>query len=101
MLQTVCGEVLPIFEGFLTLTLGQCPLKISVFIASIINEFVLGLNILPAYDASVDLGCQTLCPAEDVVLLWSQRAGTGPQPFSMVVASDQVICEQCEGMMMA
>jgi hypothetical protein len=42
-LQTVSGEVLPILKDvFLTLTLGQRPLKIWVFVASIANEFILG-----------------------------------------------------------
>jgi hypothetical protein len=60
-LQTVSGEALPIIkEVFLTLTLGQRPLKIWVFVADITNEFILGLDILRAYDATVDIGRQTL-----------------------------------------
>jgi hypothetical protein len=43
-----------------TLTQGRRPLKIWVFIANITDEFILGLDILPAYDASVDLGHQIL-----------------------------------------
>jgi hypothetical protein len=69
-------------EVFLTLNLGQSPLKIRVFIADI-TEFILGLDILRAYDASVDTGCQH-CPAEEGVSLWSP--GVGPRPFSLVVA---------------
>jgi hypothetical protein len=42
-------------EDFLTLTLGQRPLKICVFVTNIVNEFILGLDILHANDASVDL----------------------------------------------
>jgi hypothetical protein len=59
-------------EGvFLTLTLGQHPLKIWVFIASVTNEFILGLDILRSYDASMDLGHQMFHLAEEEVLLWS------------------------------
>jgi hypothetical protein len=71
-LQTVSGEALPILkEVFLTLTLGQRPLKIWIFITNITNEFILGLDILHAYDTSVDLGLQTLHLAEE------------PQPSSL------------------
>lgn len=51
------------------LTLEQHPLKIWGFVTSITNEFILGLNILHAYDASVDQGCQTLHVAEEQVSL--------------------------------
>jgi hypothetical protein len=67
-LQTASGEVLPILkEVFLTLTLGQRSLNIWVLIANITNEFILGLDILRAYDAYVDLGCQMLHLAEEEV----------------------------------
>jgi hypothetical protein len=46
-LQMVSGEILPILEEvFLTLTVGQRPLKIFVFVTSITNEFILALDIL-------------------------------------------------------
>jgi hypothetical protein len=44
---------------FLTLKLGRRPIKIWVSVANITNEFILGLDKLRAYDASVDLGRQT------------------------------------------
>jgi hypothetical protein len=44
---------------------GLRTLKIRVFVANITNEFVLGLDILRAYDASVDIGRQMLSVAED------------------------------------
>jgi hypothetical protein len=60
MLQTVSGESLPILkEVLLTLTLGRHPPRMWV-IADITNELILGLDILCAYDASVDIGRQTL-----------------------------------------
>jgi hypothetical protein len=56
-LQTVSGEALAILkEVFLTLTLGRSSLKIWVFVADITNGFILGLDILPTYDASVFIG---------------------------------------------
>jgi hypothetical protein len=57
MLQTVSEEALPILKAVvLTLTLGWHPLKIWVFI----TEFIWGLDILHAYDASAELGRQIL-----------------------------------------
>jgi hypothetical protein len=71
-LQTVSEKTLPILkEVFLTLTPGQRPLKIWVFIANITNEFILGLGILHAYDTSGDLQRQTLRLAEEKVSLQS------------------------------
>jgi hypothetical protein len=57
------------------------------------TNFILGLDILRAYNASVDIGRQTLRLAEDELSLWS--------PSSLVVAKDQVIPERCEGIVMA
>jgi hypothetical protein len=84
-------------EVFVTLTLGWSPMKIWVFIANIANEFILGLDMLHAYDASVDLERQTLRLAEEEVSLWSP--GAGPQPSSLVVAKNQVIPAQFEGIL--
>jgi hypothetical protein len=100
MLQTVSGESLPILkEVLLTLTLGHGPLKMWLFIANITDEFILGLDILHAYDASVDIGRQKLRLAEEEASLWSP--GAGPRPSSLVVAKDHVIPAQCEGIVMA
>jgi hypothetical protein len=58
--------------------LGRGLLKISVLIANITNEFILGLDILHAYKTLVDLGHQMLRLAEDEVLLWSPaQPGSG------------------------
>jgi hypothetical protein len=51
-----------------------------------------------AYDASVDLGRQTMRLAEEKVSLW--RPGAGHRPSSLVVAKDQVIPAHCEGLVM-
>jgi hypothetical protein len=78
---------LPILKAvFLTLTLGWRPLKIWVFVANITNEFILGLDILHAYDASVSLGHQTLRLAEQEVSLW--ELGAMPRASRLVVAKD-------------
>jgi hypothetical protein len=95
-LQTVSGEAFPILkEVFLTLILGRRPLKIWVFVADI-TEFILGLDIMHAYDASVDIGGQALRLAVEVSL-WSPE----PRPSSLVVAKDQVIPARCEGIIIA
>jgi hypothetical protein len=100
MIQTVSGEGLPILEEVsLTLTLGLRPLEIWVFVANITNKFILGLDIMREYDASVDLGRQPLHLAEEEVSLWSLR--TGPWPSSLLVANDQVIPAQCDGVVTA
>jgi hypothetical protein len=96
-LQTVSGEALPILkEAFLTLTLGRRPLKSWVFVADITNEFILGLDILRAYDSSVDLGRQTLRLAEEEVSLWTP--GVGPRLSNLVMAKDHVLPAQCAGL---
>ncbi|XP_023711548.1 uncharacterized protein LOC111866641 [Cryptotermes secundus] len=69
-----------------------------VFVANITDELILGLDILRAYDASVDIGSQTLRLAEEVSL-WSPRAG--PRPSSLVVANGHVIPARSEGIVMA
>lgn len=78
---------------------GAHPLKIWIFVANITNEFILGLDVLRAYNASVDLGCQRLCLAEEEVSLWSP--GAGPWPSRLVVVKDQEIPAQCEGIVIA
>jgi hypothetical protein len=86
-------------EAYVTLTLGRRPLKIWVFVADITNELILGLNVLRDYDASVDIGRQTLRLAEQEVSLWS--TGMRPRPSNMVAAKDQVVPARSEGIVMA
>jgi hypothetical protein len=59
----------------------------------------LGLDILRAYEASVDIGRQTLRLADEEISLWNP--GAGPRPSSPVVANDHVIPAQCDGIVMA
>jgi hypothetical protein len=52
-LPTISGLVIPILkEIFLTLTFKRLSLKILVFVSSITDEFILGMDILRPYDAS-------------------------------------------------
>jgi hypothetical protein len=75
-LQSVSGESLPILKQILLLlNLGCRPLRIWVFVGNITDKLVLGLDILRAYDASVDIGPQKLRLAEEEVSLRSPRAG--------------------------
>jgi hypothetical protein len=90
----ICGSPPRLRKVFLTLTLRWRPLKIKVFVANITNEFILGLDILRAYDAVVDLGRHMLSLVEKEVSLWSP--GAGPWPSIPVVANNQVTPEQCE-----
>jgi hypothetical protein len=56
-LQVGSGRTIPIVRGALVeLTLGQRALKIWVFVTDITDEFILGLDILGAYHATVDMG---------------------------------------------
>jgi hypothetical protein len=99
-LQTVSGEALPIQkEVFLTLTLGRRPLKIWDSIANVTNELILGLDILRAYVASVDIERQTLRLAEEEVSLLGP--GARPRPSGLIVAKNQIIPAQCEEIVVA
>jgi hypothetical protein len=42
-------------EVLLTLTLGRRPLRMWVFVENITDELILGLDILRAYDTSMDI----------------------------------------------
>jgi hypothetical protein len=100
MLPMETGETFAILkEVFLALILGQQQLKLRVFITSITNELILGLDIMSTYNGSVDLGCQMLNLAEENLLLWSSLVG--PRPFILVVASDQMVPAQCKVVVMA
>jgi len=55
-LQTASGQTIPVLkEALVELTLGQRALKIWVFVAEFTDEFIVGLDVLRTYDASVDL----------------------------------------------
>jgi hypothetical protein len=95
----IWGRPTHIEESFPNTVPREATIEMLVFVANITNEFILGLAIPRAYDAPVDLGRQTQHLAGEEVLIWSH--GTGPGPFSLVVANDHVIPTQCEGVVMA
>jgi hypothetical protein len=55
-----------------------------LFLASISDEFILGLNILRAYISSMDLGHIVLQLDDEEVPLWS----SGEQPFSSPIGRE-------------
>jgi hypothetical protein len=95
----IWGSLTILKEVSLTLTLGQRPLKMLVYITNITDDFILELEILRAYDACVYLGCQMLHLAEEEVSLCSPRVG--PRSSSLVLANDQMIPAQCVVVTMA
>jgi hypothetical protein len=54
-------------EAHVELTMGQCTLRSWVFVADIRDDFILGLDILRAHDASVDIGRHVLRLGQDEV----------------------------------
>jgi hypothetical protein len=64
----VLRETIPVFkEAHVELTMGRRTLRSWVFVADIKDDFVLGLDILRAYDASVDVGRRVLRLGQDEV----------------------------------
>jgi hypothetical protein len=56
-LKIASGEtILVVKETLVELTLGRRALRIWVFVAEITDELILGLDVLRAYNASLDLG---------------------------------------------
>jgi hypothetical protein len=70
-LTTASGEIITITkEAYVNLTLGKYSIRIWVPVASIAEEFILGLDMLRAHNASVDFGRCVLClGAEEVPLI--------------------------------
>jgi hypothetical protein len=55
--QTVSGEAIPVLkEALFDLTLRWWALAIWVFVAEVTQEFIVGLDILRAYNESLELG---------------------------------------------
>jgi hypothetical protein len=82
-LQTVSGEALLILrEVFRTLTQERRQLKILVFVTSITNEFILGLDILRAYEASLSPGRKTLRLAEEEIAMELRGGALALRPGS-------------------
>jgi hypothetical protein len=57
VLKIASGETIPVVkEALVELTLGRRALSIWVFVTEITDELILGLDVLRAYNASLDLG---------------------------------------------
>jgi predicted aspartyl protease len=68
VLQTASGEMIPfVKEALVELTIGRRTLRSWVFVADITDDLILGLDILRAYDASVDIGRRMLRLGQDEV----------------------------------
>jgi hypothetical protein len=68
VLQTASSETIPVVkEVHVELTMGRRTLRSWVFVADIKDDFILGLDILLAYDASVDIGRRVLRLGQDEV----------------------------------
>jgi hypothetical protein len=68
VLQTASGGTIPVMkEAHVELTMGRRPLSCWVFVADIKDDFILGLDILRAKDASVDIGRRVLRLGQDEV----------------------------------
>jgi hypothetical protein len=75
VLQMESGETIQLMkEAFVLLTLGWQAFRIWVFVSDIRDEFILGLDVLRAYDASVDLGRHLLLLGQKEVTLFNTVA---------------------------
>jgi predicted aspartyl protease len=100
VLQTASGETNPVLkEALVELIMGRRALKLWVFVAGIADEFILGLDVLRAYDASVDLGRHLLRLGQEEVTLW--RPGVQPKSARLCLVGDEVIPARCERVIMA
>jgi len=70
-----------------------------VFVAEITDEFILGLDVLLAYDTSVELGRHLLRLGQEEVRLWN--SGVRPTSSRLSLVSDKVVPAQCEKVVMA
>jgi hypothetical protein len=89
------GETIPVVKEVLVeLALGRRALRIWVFVAEITDEFILPLDVLRAYDASVDFGCHLLSLGKEEVTLCNH--GARPTSSRLSLVSDEVIPARCE-----
>ena len=95
--QTASGEIVPVLKEVLVeLNLERQALRIWMFVAEVMDEFILGLDVLRAYDASVDLGRCLLRLGQEEVTLWRPSAQRKSARHSLV--GDEVIPAPCERM---
>jgi len=65
-----------------------------VFVAEVTDEFILGLDVMRAYDVSMDLGRHLLRLGREEVTLW--RPGTRPKSARLSLVGNEVIPARCE-----
>jgi len=70
-----------------------------VFVAEVTDEFNLGLDVMRAYEASVDLGHHLLRLGQEVVTLW--RPDARPKSARPSLAGDEEIPSRFERVLMA
>jgi hypothetical protein len=88
VLQTSIGETIPVVkEAHVELTLGQRSLRIWVPVTNITDEFILGPDVLRAYDASVGEERHVLRMGREEVTLWNP--GTRPRSSRLTLLSDE------------
>jgi hypothetical protein len=68
------GETIPEVEALVQLSLGRRAFRIWMFVAEVTDAFNLGLDVLRACDASVDLGRHLLRLGQEEVTLWNPGA---------------------------
>ena len=87
------GETIPVTEALVERTLGWQTLRIWVFVAEITDEYILGLDVLRDYEASVVLEHQLLRLGQVEVMVWRTAAKPKSSCISLV---GEVIPARCE-----
>jgi hypothetical protein len=72
VLQMSSGRTLPVVK--VQLTMGRRALTISVFVSEVRDDFNLGLDVLRAYDTSVNLELDLLRLGQEEVIMWNPRS---------------------------
>jgi hypothetical protein len=93
----VSGQNIPVVKKVLVeLTLGQQALKIWVFIANLVDDFIMGLDILRAYNMSMNVGCHMLrlvpvreAPTASVLKRsWPAESRRNSRPVAPVISGE-------------
>jgi hypothetical protein len=94
--RTASGHTLPIMKEVLVkLIMGRRPLIKWVCVANITEEFILGLDVMYAHDAIVDLRRRVLRMGDDEVPLWNPWVPPSSTPCTM--GNSKVAAARCAG----
>jgi hypothetical protein len=94
--RTVSGHILPIIKEVLVkLIMGRRPFIKWVCVANIKEEFILGLDVMYAHDAIVDLRRRVLRMGDDEVPL--QRPWVSPSSTPYTMGNSKVAADRCAG----